>query len=65
MAHDERSVIAVKSIAAPDDVTIHAGAEGHVVDASLFGTPKRVRFTLHSAAGSHDITVAVRRGDVA
>lgn len=64
MAYHEKPVIAVKSIAA-HTTTIKAGTAGHVVESSLFGTPKRVRFTLRSDAGSRDITVDVRRGDVA
>ena len=64
MQHRQKTVIAVKNIAAQGDLMIRAGAAGHVVDSSLFGTPRRVRFALHSDAGSQDITVDVRRGDV-
>ncbi|MGV7570835.1 Uncharacterised protein [Mycobacteroides abscessus subsp. massiliense] len=65
MVHHDKSVIAVRSIAAPDDLTIKAGTAGHVVESSMLGTPKRVRFTLHSDAGNQDVIVEVNRGDVA
>lgn len=65
MTHQKKPVIAVKSIVASRHLTIPAGASGHVVDSSFIGTPKRVRFTLHNDAGEQDVTVKVKRGDVA
>lgn len=61
----ERAVITVKSLAISDDLEIPPGTSGTVVDSTLLGTPKRVRFILDSDAGHREVTADVGRGDVA
>ncbi|MET0898212.1 MAG: hypothetical protein ABWY45_09900 [Mycobacterium sp.] len=60
-----RAVITVKSLTIAEDLEIPPGTSGTVVDSTLLGTPKRVRFVLHSDAGRREVTADVRRGDVA
>jgi hypothetical protein len=60
-----RAVITVKSLAISEDLEIPPGTSGTVVDSTLWGTPKRVRFVLHSEAGHREIVADVGRGDVA
>jgi hypothetical protein len=56
--------MAVKSIAVSDDVTIPPGTSGCVVESSVLGRPRRVRFVLHNGAGEREVIADVGRGDV-
>jgi hypothetical protein len=65
MAGSGGEVIAVKSIAVSEDVTIQPGTSGSVVESTVLRRPKRVRFVLHNDAGEREVIADVRRGDVA
>jgi hypothetical protein len=62
MPHKAKSVIAVKSIAVSEDLTIEPGAGGEVVESSVLGAPKRVRFCLKTDAGERSVVVDVGGG---
>lgn len=60
-----QAVLSVRTIAVSDDLVLKPGVPGHVVETTRFRGPKAVRFSLHNDAGKREVTVRVRRGDVA